>query len=124
MSLIPVKARNNLFITLTALCGVTAIYHVVGVFYVINDSPPWRHLLFVAINLLCAYGFLKRPQFFVYLFAILLVQQFYSHGSSIVNMWVEKKQIDWISIAVLIFLPVALVSLFEDYRLKRMAATS
>ena len=108
------KTRQVYFKLFAVFCFITAIYHLVGIFYKLNDAPPLRHLLFVGINLFCAYGILKRPWYFVYLFAVLLVQQYYSHGGSIISMWAEKKQVDWLSVAVLIALSIGMVCLLED----------
>jgi hypothetical protein len=83
---------------------VAAIFHMVGVFYKINDSPPLRHLFFVFINLFCIFGLIKRPKFFIYFLGILLIQQFYSHGSDIITNYSTFHKIDWISILDISFL--------------------
>jgi len=108
------RSKSVLFKVFAALFAITSIYHMAGLFVRINDSPIWRHLLFVDINLFCVYGFLKRPKYFVYLFALLLIQQYYSHGTALVQLWLDKKEIDWISVFDLIILPVALICLVED----------
>ncbi|MCW3109168.1 MAG: hypothetical protein JWQ09_3674 [Segetibacter sp.] len=115
------KVRNVLFNVTAVLLFLTAVYHFVGLFYKINDSPTWRHLLFVAINLFCVYGFLKRPKYFVYFVVVLLVQQYYSHGTYLVKLWIEKRQIDWISVFDLLLLPVALICLLEDRKMKTLS---
>ena len=112
------KTRNVLFKVFAVLLSLIAIYHFVGVFYKVNDSPIWRHLLFVVINLFCVYGILKRPKYFVYLVALLLIQQYYSHGTYMVTMWIEKKQVHWISVFDLLLLPIVLISLIEDCKMK------
>lgn len=114
------KAREVYFKLFALFCFITALYHVVGVFYKINDAPPLRHLLFVGVNLFCAYGILKRPTYFVYAFGVLLVQQYYSHGGSVVHTWVEKNQVDWLSVVVLIALTVAMVCIVQDAREKKL----
>ena len=119
LMLFSVKSRTVLFKMFAVLSFFVAVYHLVGVFYKVNDSPVWRHLLFVAINLFCVYGILKRPGYFVYLVALLLVQQYYSHGISLVKMWMEKKQVDWISLLVLLLLPIIFICLVEDHKMKR-----
>ena len=116
--LLPEKIRIILFKVFAVLSSLVAIYHFVGVFYKVNESPIWRHLLFVMINLFCVYGILKRPKYFVYLVALLLVQQYYSHGSYLLNMWIEKKQIHWISVFDLLLLPIVLICLIEDCKMK------
>src|SRR4051812_31529636 len=90
--------RNGLFKVFAVIACVTAIYHFAGIFYKIDGSPAWRHSLFAGINLFCVYGILKRPKYFVYLVAILLIQQYYSHGTYLVHLWIESKQVHWMSV--------------------------
>jgi hypothetical protein len=108
------KARDKLFKVFAALFLIAAVYHVIAVFYKVDESPIWRHLLFVAINLFCIYGILKRPNFFLFFIALLLVQQYYSHGSYLVSLWNAKRQIHWISILDLIFFSLVLICLIES----------
>lgn len=112
------KTRSNLFVLFAVVLFLTASYHFVGVFYKVNDSPTWRHLLFGVIDLFCVYGALKRPKYFVYLIALFVVQQYYSHGFYLINMWNEKRQIHWISIFDLLLCPIAFIILVEDYKMK------
>lgn len=113
-------ARQVYFKLFAVFCFITALYHVVGIFYKINDAPAWRHLLFVGINLFCAYGILKRPMYFTYLFGVLLIQQYYSHGGSIVRTWTENKQVDWLSVAVLTTMSITMILLVQDARAKNL----
>lgn len=112
------KTRNILFKVFATLFSLAAIYHLVGVFYKVNGSPVWRHLFFAGINMFCIYGILKRPAYFICLVALLLVQQYYSHGAYMVSIWIEKKQIHWISFFDLLLLPIALICLIEDWKKK------
>ena len=114
------KSRSVLFKAFAVLFLLTAIYHAAGLFIKINESPIWRHLLFVGINLFCVYGFLKRPKYFVYLFVLLLIQQYYSHGTDLVHLWNDQKQIDWISFFDLLILPIVLICLVEDSHAKQV----
>jgi uncharacterized membrane protein YphA (DoxX/SURF4 family) len=68
------------------------------------------------INLLVAYGLLKRPSYFLYLFILLMIQQFYSHGSDLVNLWNIQHKIDWMSLLVIVIFPVILIFLILDKR--------
>jgi len=112
------KTRSNLFVMFVVLFFLAAIYHFVGIFYKVNDAPVWKHLLFVEIDLFCAYGILRRPKYFAYLFALFLLQQYYSHGTYLINMWNEKKQVHLISLFVLFVLPFALICLIEGNKTK------
>lgn len=46
-----------------------------------DPSPPWRHALFVVVNLGVASGLLWRWRGFLILFALLSAQQLWSHGA-------------------------------------------
>jgi hypothetical protein len=105
---------NKIFIVFAVFFAVSAIYHLVALFFKINTSPLWRNLLFIVINLLVAYGLLKRPPYFIYLFILLMIQQFYSHGSDLVNLWNQQHKLDWMSLLVFIILPVIFVFLLLD----------
>lgn len=113
------QTRNKLFIVFAILAALISLYHLIGVFYEIDESPFWRHGIFVCINLFFVYGILKRPKYFVFLVCILLVQQYYSHGIYLIKMWAEQQKVHWVSILDLILLPVALICLIEDYKAKR-----
>jgi len=108
------SARKTLFRIFALLALLLAAYHLVGIFYPINSSPYWRHLIFVLLNLFCAYGLIARPKFFNYFFFLLMLQQFYSHGGSLLNQWSARKSIDWASLFVLIFLIVIFVNLILE----------
>lgn len=112
------KTRSNLFMLFAVLLFLAAMYHLVAIFYEINDASVWRNLLFGVIDLFCVYGALKRPKYFVYLVALFVVQQYYSHGTYLINMWNEKRQIHWISIFDLLLCPIAFIILVEDYKMK------
>ena len=118
--LVSSKIKSKVFVAFAVLAVFAGIYHLVGVFYKINESPVWRHVIFAAINIFCVYGFLKRPKYFIYFVAILLVQQFYSHGSYIINLWLEKGQIHWISVFDLLLLSIALFCLIDDCKMKKV----
>ena len=113
------KIRNILFLVFAVLTVLIAAYHFLAIFNKFDNSPAWRHFLFVGINLFCTYGVLKRPKYFVYFVAILLVQQYYSHGAYLVNLWLEKGQIHLQSVFVLLLFPIALICLNEDRKLKK-----
>jgi hypothetical protein len=103
-----------IFIVFALFFLISAGYHLVALFFKVNTSPVWRNLLFIVINLLVAWGLLKRPAYFIYLFILLMLQQFYSHGSDLVNVWNLQHKVDWMSLLVFIILPVILVFLVLD----------
>ena len=116
-----IKQKQTIFMVFAILFGITALYHLVAVFYNINDSTPIRNLIFVVINTICIYGILKRPKWFVYFFAALFVQQCYSHGTDLYKTWMEKGKLDWISLLDLVILPTILFFLIKDWREKKEA---
>lgn len=118
LMLFSAKTRSNLFMLFAVLLFLVAMYHLVAIFYEINDAAVWRNFLFGVIDLFCVYGALKRPKYFVYLVALFVVQQYYSHGTYLINMWNEKRQIHWISIFDLLLCPIAFIILVEDYKMK------
>lgn len=122
--IVPAKNRSNLFVAFAVLFSVAAIFHFVGIFYKVNDAPFWRHVLFVAIDVFCVYGLLRRPKYFVYLFGLFLLQQYYSHGSYLINMWTEKKQLHWISIFILLLLPIILMNLIAEHKSENTKGTN
>jgi hypothetical protein len=103
-----------IFQVYAALSLLAGGFHLIGIFYPINSSPTWRHALFVGINLFCAYGFLKRPRFFVYLFFLLLLQQIYSHGGNVITIWNQQHLISWVDVSVVLFMLFAFVLLVID----------
>lgn len=110
-------SRSLLFKIASLLSFLVAVYHAIGIFYAVNSSPPLRHLVFVVVCLVCCYGFLKRPKYFIYFFFVLLVQQLYSHGWSLLFHWFHGK-IDWISLLLLIILPALFYLLARDAKNK------
>ena len=119
-AMIQIKRRETIFKVFAVFFLITAIYHMVAVFFKINASSIFRNILFMVINLFCVYGLLKRPAYFVYLFCVLLVQQCFSHGKDLLNNWHNGK-IDWISILVLVSMPVMLFYLIKDLKNKKLA---
>jgi hypothetical protein len=104
-----------LFTLLALLSLAAAVYHFIGLFQPLNGSPPWRHGLFVAIDLSCAYGFLRRPRWFVWFFGALAMQQGYGHGSSLLRTLAEG-HVAWIDLGVVLFMAIALISLVIEAR--------
>jgi hypothetical protein len=101
-------------ISIATLC--IAAFHLLGIFITVNQSPPWRHAVFAAICFLLVYGFVNRPKYFKYLFVILAIQQFYSHGGSILQQWKNSNTIDWISILLLLSILVISIILWAESR--------
>lgn len=95
--------------------GLTAAYHLLGLFIQINDASLTRHLVFVLIDIFCAYGFINRPNFFNFFFAAFTLQQYYSHGSQLIAVWITSYQIHWISVLAIFWMTLAMAKLLVDY---------
>ena len=106
--------KNIIFIIFAVLFIIAALYHIVALFVKVNDSPLWRNLLFTVICLFVAFCLWKRFQWFIYVFFLLMIQQFYSHGSDLISLWQTQHKIDWISVVVLLILPTIFVFLLLD----------
>ena len=67
--------------------GAGALFHLVSLVRpdIGSFSPPWRHALFVAVNLLFAWAMLRPPRWLVVPAAILVVQQGYGHGADLLR---------------------------------------
>ncbi|HVY25806.1 MAG TPA: hypothetical protein VHB79_04615 [Polyangiaceae bacterium] len=97
----------------SASFALGALFH--GYASIVGDSsPPWRHALFVAINLGAAWGCWRKPPWFIWPFALLLLQQLYSHGRDFVRAWPEH--LDTRSLAVLVWMPVVAIALWRQRR--------
>lgn len=118
------RESNRLFVVFASFLGVAAAYHFIGMFGKVNNDPPWRHALFVGIDLLFAYGLLRRPPYFSWLFLAFLVQQYYTHGGKLLHRWEQQRTVDWISLVVLVTLPVVFFSLRKEAKGKREAAAA
>ncbi len=95
---------------------VAGFYHFIGIFYEVNDAPPYRHFVFVLINLFCIYGFYKRPKYFVFLFFLLVINQLDTHGGSLLRDWGDKGIINWIDLFVVILVPLFFAHLVMDWK--------
>lgn len=115
-----------MFGVFAALILLAAVYHVIGLFLpqISPMTPPWRHALFVGINLAMAWLMLRRPPWFWALFALLTVQQLYGHGGKLLGHWRAAGQIEWISMLVVIGMPIMAFLLFRDWRLNRESGHS
>ena len=116
-----IKKTSKIFFYVAALASVVALFiHAKGFFYPTELTPAWRHALFVFINIICIYGFLKRPKWFIWFVVILTLQQCFSHGSYALHLWQAENKIHWISVCDVIFLPVLVCLLFIERKTKSL----
>jgi hypothetical protein len=112
------KALHIIFYAFAIISFIAMLYHIKGIFYPITLTPVWRHGIFVCINIICIYGVIKRPKWFIWFAAILTLQQCYSHGTYAIHLWQTENKIHWISIGDIILLPVLVWLLFIDRKIK------
>jgi hypothetical protein len=118
-------SQPRFFVLATLFAFLAAVYHAValiGTCFGVAASSPQRHALFIGINLALALGVWYRPRWFVWLFALLCAQQFYSHGRRAID-WASAGRVDWISLLVLVALPIAFFMLLRDSRGNRHPAS-
>lgn len=110
----------NIFFFLMAAAALTAIvYHTKGYLSPTAETPAWRHALFIGINTISFYGLLQRPRWFIWFWAALTLQQMYSHGSYAWKLWSTQQQVHWISVLVVLMMPVILLVIWLERRAKR-----
>lgn len=116
--------REFIIRIITLVFLAAAIYHFIAMFVHLNDLPLWRQILFVCVDLFFALAINYLPGYFLFLFVFLLLEQLYSHGNHLINVWVEKKEIDWLSVLVILFLPFVFFFLFFDETFNNKTRTS
>jgi hypothetical protein len=112
------KALQILFIAFALLAFAAIVYHIIGAIKPFDATSAWRHSLFIGVNIICIYGLLKRPNWFVWFWAILTLQQLYSHGAHFLRLLSENK-FTWIDFGVLVLMPAIFVLLLIDKKLTR-----
>jgi len=81
-----------------------------------SATPTWRHLLFAGMETALALLVIRRTRWLVLAFALLLGQQLTTHGVALWRTWAVGHRMDWVSLAVLVFLAYALLEVFMDGR--------
>ena len=124
--IIPIYSMNKktlqiIFIVFAVMAFCALVFHVKEIFYPTEKTPAiislyvvCRHFVFVLINCICIYGLLKRPKWFVWFVGLLTLQQWYSHGSYAVELWQTAHKIHWISLGVIVLLPILFILLIFD----------
>lgn len=108
--------RETLFRIFAAASLAAAAYHV-AVYVHPAFSPggsPARHAVFAVIYAICAFLFLRRPLWFVFVFALVAAETVWSHGMHAWRLLQNEERFDWLSIAVVLLVPVALMFLLHD----------
>ena len=115
-------SRKSLFRIISILFVGAAVYHAAVFFHPAfrSGGAHWRHAVFFLIDLVCAWFLLKRPRWFVFAFGALTLETLYGHGMHAWMMWNTHGQIDWLSVCVLIVVPLTLALLIEDAMGRRL----
>ena len=79
-----------------------------------DPSGPLRHTLFVAINLGVAACLWLRPSALRLIFGVLVIQQVASHGSTAWRLWTEHATVDYLSIGVVVVMPLTWAALLAS----------
>ncbi len=110
------RARKS-YIVFAAMFAAAALFHLIGAlglaFYV---SPQWRHALWAAIDGGMTYAMLRPPSWVIAPLAAITLWSFYSHGWLVFRIWRATGQIDWLSLCVIVVLPLILLRLICDNR--------
>ena len=92
-----------------------ALFHLYGLVTSLGDMKLAAfHGAFVVVDPVTAFLLLRRPNWFPYAFAVLTVQQVYSHGMDALNAWRDTGSVDFVSLFIVIFMPALLALLIYD----------
>ena len=108
--------RETLFRIFAAGSLAAAAYHVAAYVHPAFSfgGSPARHAVFAVIDSICAFLFLRRPLWFVFVFATVAAETVWSHGRLAWRLLQTEERYDWLSIAVVFLVPVVLVFLIKD----------
>jgi hypothetical protein len=92
-----------------------ALFHLYGLLLSGGDPKLVAfHGAFVVIDPLTAFFLLKRPNWLAFAFAVLTVQQIYSHGMDALTAWREDSRVDFVSLIIIVFMPALLALIIYD----------
>ena len=105
------------YIVFAAMFGVATMYHFIGALgFAFYLSPQWRHAFWVVVDGGMASAMLHPRPWMIAPLAAITVWSLYSHGWIMFLVWRVTGQIQWLSLAVVIVLPVMLAQLICDSR--------
>jgi hypothetical protein len=111
-------APKSIFRLFALLFLAAATYHLLGWLVPAAGIPglPWRHALFVAIDSIVAILLLRPQRWLVLPFALLTLQLLYSHGSDTWRLWHMERRVAWISVGVVVMMPIMLAVIIREMR--------
>ena len=116
--------REIVFLGSAVLFIGAGLYHLYELIASMADpNLAAFHAAFVIIDPVTAYLLLRRPDWFPYAFAVLTVEQIYSHGMEAIAAWRATSVIDYVSLFIVIFMPSLLVLIVYDAVLRRRQAS-
>jgi hypothetical protein len=114
------ESRDMVFLGSAILFVGAGLYHLYGLIASLADpNLAAFHAAFVVIDPVTAYLLLRRPDWFPYAFAVLTVQQIYSHGMEALAAWRAMAVIDYVSLFIIVFMPCLLALVVYDALLKK-----
>ena len=112
--------REAVFVGSAILFIGAGLYHLYGLIASLADPGLAAfHAAFVVIDPVTAYLLLRRPDWFTYAFAVLTVQQIYSHGMAALITWRATSIIDYASLFIVVFMPALFVLVVYDALLRK-----
>jgi len=112
--------RDVIFVGSAILFIGAGLYHLYGLIASLADpSLTAFHAAFVVIDPVAAYLLLRRPDWFPYAFAVLTIQQIYSHGTEAMAAWRIMSAIDYVSLFIIVFMPSLLALLIYDAAVRK-----
>lgn len=112
--------RDMVFAGSAVLFIGAGLYHLYELIAALADpNLAAFHAAFVVIDPVTAYLLLRRPDWFPYAFAVLTVQQIYSHGMDALTAWRATSGIDYVSLFIIVFMPCLLMLVVYDALLKK-----
>ena len=116
--------REVVFLGSAVLFIGAGLYHLYGLIAAMADpNLAAFHAAFVVIDPVTAYLLLRRPDWFPYAFAVLTVEQIYSHGMEAIAAWRATLAIDYVSLFIVIFMPSLLGLIVYDAVLRKRQAS-
>jgi hypothetical protein len=107
--------RQTFFLVSAVLFIGAALFHLYGLLSSLSDMRlVGFHGAFVIIDPATALLLLRRPDWFPYAFAVLTLQQIYSHGMDALVAWHGEARVDVISLFIVVFMPALLALLIYD----------
>jgi len=115
-----IAQRETVFVGSAVLFIGAGLYHLYGLIASLADPQLAAfHAAFVVIDPVTAYLLLRRPDWFTYAFAVLTVQQIYSHGMEALVAWQAASAIDYVSLLIVVFMPSLFVLIIYDALLRK-----